>query len=41
MKDKDLIKSIANNVLESAMKYYKNKYFNRYNEKFMNLINRK
>ena len=33
MKDKDLIKSIGNNVLESAMKYYKNKYFNTLNIK--------
>ena len=32
-KDKDLIKSIGNNVLESAMKYYKNKYFNTLNIK--------
>ena len=33
MKDKDLIKSIGNNALESAMKYYKNKYFNTLNIK--------
>ena len=33
MKDKDLIKSIGNNVLESALKYYKNKYFNTLNIK--------
>ena len=33
MKDKDLIKNIGNNVLEGAMKYYKNKHFNTLNIK--------